>query len=75
MASVQMIFSFQTEEMLSCFAYYNAFATVFDPGPLGSGSLTSTDAALMNSEVASLFSREKDERSSVRRAKILLLEI
>jgi hypothetical protein len=32
------------------------------------------DAALTNSEVASLFSREKVESSSVRRVKILLLE-
>lgn len=69
-----MNFSFQAEEMLSCFIHYNAFAAAFNPDPSGSGSLSRVDAALTNSEVVSLFSREKVESSSVRRVKILLLE-
>jgi hypothetical protein len=42
--------------------------------PSGSGLLSSADAAFTNSEVASLFSREKLSNSSVRRLKILLFE-
>jgi hypothetical protein len=69
-----MIFSFQADEILHCFVHYNAIVAVFNPDPSGSGSLSRLDAALTNSEVASVFSREKVDRSSVRRDRTLLLE-
>jgi hypothetical protein len=69
-----MIVSFQPEEALPHCFYCIAVVAEFNHDPSGSGSLISTVAALTNSEVASLFSREKFARSSVRRLKILLFE-